>query len=270
MVPVRSGSGHIQGFIGRKVDDIERGPKYRNPTRTATFDKSQVLYTPLIDPQGANSTAVVVEGPLDALALAAAATQAHRLDEFWPCSTNGVTVSPAQAERVAKSGAERIVIAMDGDQAGAEGTQRWVDAVCRGMGRPAMVTRLPGGVDPAEWLATQGYPGLSAFDPQHQWERSVVSPTQSGRELVRALAARDRNPFEEIIDTVVPLSLLAGSPREAAEFLAQVESEMTQHGWDPAATAIPALRHRAMEAHSVEHSALLTPALAVDNHGPSL
>lgn len=270
MVPVRSGSGHIEGFIGRKVDDIERGPKYRNPTRTATFDKSQVLYTPLIEPPGAHATAVVVEGPLDALAVAASAAQADRLDEFWPCSTNGVTVSSTQAERVATSGADRIVVALDGDQAGAEGTQRWVDAVCRGMGRSAMVTRLPDGLDPAEWLAAQGYPGLSAFDPQHQWERNVVVPRQSGRELVRAIAARARNPLQEIIDTVVPLALLASSPREAAQLLWQVESEMTQHGWDPAATAIPVLRRRAMDAHSAERSMLLTAALTVDNAGPSL
>ena len=82
-------------------------------------------------------------------------------------------------------------------------------------------------------------------------------PRQSGRELVRAIAARARDPLQEIIDTVVPLSLLTSSPREAAELLGQVESEMTQHGWDPAATAIPVLRRRAMEAHSVERSMLL-------------
>lgn len=270
MVPVRSGSGHIEGFIGRKVDDIERGPKYRNPTHTATFDKSQVLYTPLVAPPDAHATAVVVEGPLDALAVAAAAAQANRLDGFWPCSTNGVTVSPTQAERVASLGAERIVIALDGDLAGAEGTQRWVDSVCRGMGRPAMVTRLPDGLDPAEWLAAQGYPGLSAFDPHHQWAARGVAPRQPGRELVRAIAARGRDPLQETVDTVVPLGLLTTSPREAAELLAQVEAELTQLGLDPAGTAIPALRRRVMEAHSVERSLLLTGALTVDNPGPSL
>ena len=270
MVPVRSAPGHIEGFIGRKVDDTERGPKYRNPTRTATFDKSQVLYTPLVEPPGAHATAVVVEGPLDALAVAASAAQASRLGEFWPCSTNGVTVSPTQAERVATSGAKGIVIALDGDQAGAEGTQRWVDAVCRGMGQPAMVTRLPDGLDPAEWIATQGYPGLSAFGPQHRCERNVVAPRQPGRELVRAIAARARDPLQETIDTVVPLSLLTTSPREAAELLAHVEAELTQHGWDPAATAIPVMRRRATEAHSAERSTLPTAALTVDNPGPSL
>ena len=270
MVPVRSGSEYIEGFIGRKVDDIERGPKYRNPTRTATFDKSQVLYSPLVEPPGAYATAVVVEGALDALAVAASAAQADRLGEFWPCSTNGVTVSSAQAERVATSGAERIVVGLDGDQAGAEGTQRWVDAVCRGTGQPAKVTRLPDGLDPAEWLATQGHPGLSAFDPQHQWEPNVVAPRQPGHELVRAIAARARDPQQETVDTVVPLCLLISSPREAAELLAQVESEMTHHGWDPAATAIPVLRRRAMDAHSVELNTRSTAEFVVDNPGPSL
>jgi DNA primase len=269
MVPVRSESGHIEGFIGRKVDDTERGPKYRNPTHTATFDKSQVLYTPRVEPPGARATTVVVEGPLDALAVAAAAARAKRLDEFWPCSTNGVTVSSTQAERVTASGAARIVVAMDGDEAGAEGTQRWVDSVCRGMGQPAMVTRLPDGLDPAEWLAAHGCSGLSAFDAQRQSEPNVVTPRQPGHELVRAIAARSRDPLQETVDTVIPLSLLTTSPRETAELLAQVEAELTRLGLDPAATAIPVLRRRAIEGQSPERSMLLT-ALAIDHPGPSL
>ena len=162
MVPVRSAAGHIAGSSVAHVDD-RRAPKYRNPTRTATFDKSTGLYSPTVASPGA--TAVVVEGPLDALAVAAAAATAGRLDQFWACSTNGVTVSPAQARRVTTSGATRIVIALDGDPAGAEGTRRWVDAVCRGIGTGAMVTQLPDGLDPADWLAQRGVDGLSAFDP---------------------------------------------------------------------------------------------------------
>ena len=87
---------------------------------------------------------------------------------------------------------------------------------------------------------------------------------------MQAIAARGRDPLQETIDTVVPLSLLTTSPREAAELLAQVEAELTQLGWDPQATAIPVLRRRAMEGHSAERSILLTAALAVDNPGPSL
>jgi DNA primase len=271
MVPVRSASGDIDGFIGRKVGNDPRRPKYRNPTHTTTFDKSQALYAPIVEPPRAGATTVVVEGPLDALAVAGAAARAQRLDEFWPCSTNGVTVSPTQAEQVVGLGAERIVIALDRDAAGAEGTQRWVDAVCRSLGRPAMVTELPDGVDPADWLADRGYPGLSAFDAQQQWSPNTVAPRQPGRELVRVIAGRGGDPVQETVDTVVPLSLLTTSPREAAELLAQVEAEMTPLGWDPHTTAIPILRRKATERHLAEHDALLLGrALTVSPPGPSL
>ena len=87
---------------------------------------------------------------------------------------------------------------------------------------------------------------------------------------MRAIAFRDRDPLQETIDSVVPLSLLTTSPREAAELLAQVETELTQLGFDPAETAIPVLRRRAMEGHSAERSMLLTAALTCDHPGPSL
>jgi hypothetical protein len=52
--------------------------------------------------------------------------------------------------------------------------------------------------------------------------------------------------------------------------LAQVEAELTQLGFDPAATAIPVLRRRAMDDHVAVRSTLLTAALTVDHPGPSL
>ena len=77
-------------------------------------------------------------------------------------------------------------------------------------------------------------------------------------------------PVQETVDTVVPLSLRTTSPRDAAELLAQVEAAMTQHGWDPHATAIPVLRQQAMERHLAQRDALLAGALTVDPPGPSL
>lgn len=269
MVPVRSASGDIDGFIGRRIGADPRRPKYRNPTRTTTFDKSQALYSPTLGPASPQATAVVVEGPLDALAVAGAAARAQRLDEFWPCSTNGVTVSRVQAERVA-AGAARMVIALDGDRAGAEGTQRWVEAVCRGLGRPAQVIRLPDGLDPADWLATKGYSGLSAFDPRTWPPTTEVFPHQAGHELVRAIAARGGNALQETVDTVVPLSLLVETPREAVELLAQVEAELTGLGWDTQGTAIPPLRRQAMERGVSHRASLLKAARELDHAGPSL
>jgi DNA primase len=246
-VPVRSSADQIAGFIGRKIDEVQGGPKYRNPTHTSTFEKSKLLYSPLPSAPGPASTAVVVEGPLDALAVVASAAAANRLDDFWACSANGVAVSPAQAAQLVESRPEHIVIALDGDAAGREGTIRWVDAVCRGLGRPVMISELPETLDPAEWLALHGESGLAAFDPGRPASATSVAPRQAGRELVAAIAARARDPLLEVVDTVVPLSLMSSSPRQTVELLTQVESEMRQRGWDPNRTAIPVLRRQAME-----------------------
>lgn len=270
MVPVRSAAGDIDGFIGRRIGTDPRRPKYRNPTHTTTFDKSQALYSPTVGPASPHATTVVVEGPLDALAVAGAAARAQRLDEFWPCSTNGVTVSRVQAERVTSAGAAGLVIALDGDRAGAEGTQRWVEAVCRDLGRPAQVTRLPEGLDPADWLAARGYPGLTAFDPRTWPPTTEVAPRQPGHELVGAIAARGGDPVQETVDTVVRLSLLAETPREAVELLAQVEAELTGLGWDTQDTAIPVLRRQAMERDMSQRASLLRTAHELDHPGPSL
>ncbi len=203
------------------------------------FDKSTAVYSPILAPVHRGATAVVVEGPLDALAVAAAAANAGRLQEFWPCSTNGVTVSAAQARLVASSGARRLVIALDGDAAGAEGTGRWVDAVCRGLRRPLLVTRLPEGVDPADWLAREGSAGLSAFDPTSP-PANPVRPTQPGRELVDAALAAATDPVRDTIADLVPI-LLALPAGEAKALAQQAEAEMTRHGWNPRSAFAEAL-----------------------------
>jgi DNA primase len=161
IVPLRDSLGQIEGFIGRDVTGEATAAKYRNPTKTATFDKSRALYRPtrhLLDPEG---QAIVVEGVMDALAVtAAAAATDGTLNRFAACTTSGITVSRVQAIKVVAISANPVIIALDGDQAGAEGTARWLSWVETTIGRSAVPVRLPDGVDPAEWLATHGVRGL--------------------------------------------------------------------------------------------------------------
>jgi DNA primase len=75
IVPVLRDGGCIDGFIGRDTTGDPRAPKYRNPTRTPTFDKSTALYRPTRHALDRDANVVVVEGVLDALAIAAAAAR---------------------------------------------------------------------------------------------------------------------------------------------------------------------------------------------------
>jgi DNA primase len=175
VVPVRDGYDRIEGFIGRDVTADPRAAKYRNPTLTATFDKSRSLYRPMRHHLVSRGHAIVVEGVMDALAIMAAAARCGRLQAVAPCTTSGLSVSRIQAAKVIAISPNPIVIALDGDEAGAAGTTRWVDALGRFGGKVESV-RLPSGMDPAAWLASHGPAGLDVFHARvsnHRVERTI-------------------------------------------------------------------------------------------------
>jgi DNA primase len=177
VVPVRDGIGRIEGFIGRDVTGDPRAAKYRNPTPTATFDKSRFLYRPARYPLSSNAQAIVVEGVMDALAITAAAAERGQLNAYAPVTTRGLAVSRVQAVKVAAISRNPVVLALDGDDAGATGTARWADMLVTQLGGHAESVRLPAGLDPAEWLSLHGHAGLDAFQervPVRTVERSIA------------------------------------------------------------------------------------------------
>jgi DNA primase len=177
IVPVHDSLGRIEGFIGRDITGDAAAAKYRNPTKTATFDKSRALYRPTrhhLDPDG---QAIVVEGVIDALAITAAAAAAGALDRVAACTTSGLAVSRVQAVKVLRITRNPVLIALDGDQAGATGTRRWTDILVTQLGGQAESVRLPAGLDPAEWLALHGHGGMDSFRgpvPLREVDRSIT------------------------------------------------------------------------------------------------
>jgi len=262
IVPVLRAGGRIDGFIGRDTTGDPRAPKYRNPTRTPTFDKSTALYRPTHDGLDRDANVVIVEGALDALAIAATAALGGELSMFAPASTSGVTVSAVQAQAVLALHPKPPVIALDGDRAGREGTDRWLRALCIERGRPALVSRLPDGVDPAEWLQHQGVSGLPAFDRRGCLGVTTEAPRPQlpGRDLVRICFDEPGEPVRRIVDVLTQLDtrLRGGAARELID---QAEFEMTVRGWNPrgefARAAREAISHARLQAAAEKsHSAL--------------
>ena len=219
IVPVQRGRGRIDGFIGRDITGDPRAPKYRNPTRTPTFNKSTALYRPTLHGLDRDANVVVVEGAIDALAVAATAARGGELSMFAPATTSGVTVSGVQAQSVLALHPKPPVIALDGDRAGREGTDRWLAALCVERGRPALVTRLAGGVDPAEWLQHQGISGLDAFD-RRRWigantavRTDAPRPQLPGRDLVRMCFDQPDDAALRVPDVLTPPDHAAGGSR---------------------------------------------------------
>jgi len=234
IIPVTNSAGGINGFVGRDVTGDDRAPKYRNPTRTSTFNKSTILYRPTHHALAADANVVIVEGVLDALAIAAAAARRGEMDHFAPCTTSGVTASHEQVCRVLALHERPPVIALDGDQAGVEGTSRWLSGLCLDNGRLALVTTLPAGTDPAEWLAALGDSGLTAFDRRGslRTDGEGVRPSLPGRELVRLLADRHTQPVPAVLARLVPLAAQL-PPGPAAHLLREAEQEVSRLGWNP-------------------------------------
>jgi len=265
IVPVLHEGGGIDGFIGRDTTGDPRAPKYRNPTRTPTFDKSTALYRPTHHGLDAGANVVVVEGVLDALAIAAAAARGDQLAMFAPATTSGVTVSGVQARAVLALHPKAPIIALDGDQAGREGTDRWLAALCVERGRTALVTRLPDGVDPAEWLQHQGARGLRAFDRRGYIANTTDAPTPAlpGRDLVRICHDRPGEPAGRILDVLTSLAAQL-TQRAARELIDQAEHEMTARGRNPrgefAQSARDAISHAQHLALTQQHMRAMTAA----------
>jgi len=234
IIPVTDQPGRTHGFIGRDLSADPRSPKYLNPTRTATFDKSSVVHRPTHHQLSTTANIIVVEGALDALAITAAAARTGRSADFAPCTTSGVAVTATQAARVVELAGDRPpIIALDGDRAGAEGTTRWLTRVCVEGRTTAMITRLPAGVDPADWIRQHGVDGLAAFDPTPvRTHPSPVGVATPGRELVQILLAKGGDQTGRVVDVLVRLAAALPRPR-AGELLDQAVREMTRQGWNP-------------------------------------
>ena len=161
LIPVRDERGQVVGLIGRYDGHRDNVPKYLNPTRTATYDKSVNLYRPLPAP-ASDGRVVVVEGTLDAMAVAIAAVRSGQTDRFCPVTQSGKGLSDVQLGQVIRMHPGPLVIAFDGDIAGKEASERLFRA-CRMRGREATVIRFPANHDPSSWLELTGPTGMTVF-----------------------------------------------------------------------------------------------------------
>jgi DNA primase len=165
LLPVRDLDGKLIGVIGRSTlgEDRRIAAKYLNPPRTVVYDKSETLYTPgrfhRMPPDG---QLVVVEGSVDALAVAAAAHAAGLGSHFQPVSTSGLAFSDRQVDRILALHPRAPVIALDGDQAGRDAAAQLAARFAM-RGREAAIVTWPAHHDPASWLAQRGADGLIAL-----------------------------------------------------------------------------------------------------------
>ena len=136
----------VIGFVARRnpegAEDAKHGPKYLNTPETPLFHKGDQLYIPSPRP---GATPVLVEGPLDAIAVTLASNGQH-----IGVAPLGTSFTETQGVHMAAMCQEPI-IATDADNAGRAATERdyWLLAA---LGASPRTARLPEATDPASLL----------------------------------------------------------------------------------------------------------------------
>jgi len=151
VVPLTDAAGVLVGFTGRAAPDAEADvPKYLNSPASEVFVKHNLLYGLAEDAEALRRGAmpVLVEGPLDRLALAQA-TGGLAAVGVAPC---GTAFGPRQAAVLlqAVGGNRPIAVALDADAAGRAATRHAWETLTDAGARHLRHVELPGGKDPAD------------------------------------------------------------------------------------------------------------------------
>ncbi len=142
MFPIKDRLGRLVGFSGRVLDDSL--PKYMNSPESPLFKKSELLYGLDLARRHIRDSGevVVVEGYTDVIAL-------HQVGIENAVAALGATLTPEQAEALARLDARTVYLAFDADEAGQKAVLSGLD---QAVGRRLMVktVSVPHGKDPAE------------------------------------------------------------------------------------------------------------------------
>ena len=154
MFGIRWPDGTVAGFTGRaRPGGGQAGPVYLNSRTTGLYRKGSLLFG-LYEGRRALATGarpVLVEGPLDAIAVSAAGSYAG----VSPC---GTALTPAQVTLLARTRDLRrggVVVAFDADPAGRRAAVRAYHLL-RGVTDHAVAAVLPAGQDPAGFRRERG------------------------------------------------------------------------------------------------------------------
>ena len=189
--PSGTSHGRVVAFIGRAPDDRDaRTPKYLNSPHTAIYHKAERLFGVGSQPL-ADRRVILVEGPLDVLAVHAAVPAVAAIA---PC---GTAFTEAQAKILAAAGVRDLVVAFDADRGGRAAAVKAYGTLRPHISSP-LVAQLPDATDPASLAETNPADLARAVTEQvrplsdfvvderiAQWQGQLDSPEG------RSLAARD-------------------------------------------------------------------------------
>lgn len=153
--PVRDLQGRVVSFGARALSPDDN-PKYLNGPETAVFRKGDLLFALDLAKEGLRKqpTALLMEGYTDVL-------MAHLHGFDRAVAGMGTALTPQQAARLHRCGADRVVVVYDGDAAGLAAAEKNVDILLE-EGLEVRVAVLAKGRDVDEVLLEEGPPAFQA------------------------------------------------------------------------------------------------------------
>ena len=203
--------GEVLGFVGRRRPDLtdadKAGPKYLNTADTPLFHKGAQLFGVVDELLAEGAVPVIVEGPMDAVAVTIASAGL-----YVGVAPLGTSLTDEQAAQLAAVGRDPIV-ATDADLAGQVAAERdfWM---LTPHGLDPGYARFPDGLDPADLLAQHGPAALTAAVASGQPAfRSLgdhllterldnLAPEQARVAAMRILSARPSRAWEPGVNQV--------------------------------------------------------------------
>jgi len=179
-IPIRDLSGSVVGFGARRLDDRdESGPKYVNTPETDLFKKGRLVYAldralPEVRKRG---HVVLVEGYTDVMA-------AHQCGAGNVVAVLGTSTTEDHAALLRRTGARRISLVFDGDDAGRKAAWRALNGLLH-LEVEIDVVGLKSGVDPCDLCIKDG---AQAFAAELEMARSWFDFVCAGVEELRGTA----------------------------------------------------------------------------------
>ena len=205
----------VLGFVGRRrsdlTDDDKAGPKYLNTADTALFHKGAQFFGVVPDSIAEGATPVIVEGPMDAVAVTLGTVGLYV--GVAPLGTSLTDEQAAQLAALHRATGRDPIVATDPDLAGQVAAERdfWM---LTPHGIDPGYAQLPDGLDPADLLAQRGaavltaalasgQPAFRALGDQLLTERlDNLDPDHARAAAMRVLSARPSKVWTPGAETV--------------------------------------------------------------------
>ncbi|HET7415616.1 MAG TPA: toprim domain-containing protein [Arthrobacter sp.] len=157
---IRNVQSELIGFTARSSPaSPDSVPKYLNTPTTAVYRKSENLFGlgEQAERLQTGATLVLVEGPLDAVAVDLANDAESR---FAPAALCGTALTEQHATQIAKMVTDDVIVSLDGDTAGNRAAENAYLRLARHLSR-LTTPRSMGGSDAAETLRSSGAKALN-------------------------------------------------------------------------------------------------------------